>query len=186
MCLLYSICIGCIDLTGNNSFIVICFLHPCSYYTAIHTELWRNCMHPTRCWIPHLINCSVSLEKTRDTLGRIVKKGIVHYREDLDLQNLMDYIQKEVLWSIPLWPYLLCDLTVIITADLLSMPHLWTMKSHIITVTTGICWLCLLSSPPWMARFNMQSLYFEAQTMWSIFPLAKVSSVLLLGVFFPT
>ncbi|XP_051917757.1 tetraspanin-33b isoform X1 [Hippocampus zosterae] len=34
-------------------------------------------------------------EQTRDTLGRFVKKGIVHYREDLDLQNLMDYIQKE-------------------------------------------------------------------------------------------
>ncbi|XP_061678899.1 tetraspanin-33b [Syngnathoides biaculeatus] len=34
-------------------------------------------------------------DQTRDTLGRFVKKGIVHYRDDLDLQNLMDYIQKE-------------------------------------------------------------------------------------------
>ncbi len=25
-----------------------------------------------------------------------MKKAIVHYRDDLDLQNLMDYIQKEV------------------------------------------------------------------------------------------
>lgn len=30
-----------------------------------------------------------------------MKKAVVHYRDDLDLQNLMDHIQKEVLWSIP-------------------------------------------------------------------------------------
>lgn len=36
------------------------------------------------------------LLQTRDTLGKFVKKAIVHYRDDLDLQNLMDYIQKEV------------------------------------------------------------------------------------------
>ncbi|XP_048862547.1 tetraspanin-33b isoform X2 [Brienomyrus brachyistius] len=34
-------------------------------------------------------------DQTRDTLGTFVKKAIVHYRDDLDLQNLMDYIQKE-------------------------------------------------------------------------------------------
>ncbi|XP_035499087.2 tetraspanin-33b isoform X4 [Scophthalmus maximus] len=34
-------------------------------------------------------------DQTRDALGKFVKKAIVHYREDLDLQNLMDYIQKE-------------------------------------------------------------------------------------------
>ncbi|XP_068070916.1 tetraspanin-33b isoform X2 [Danio rerio] len=34
-------------------------------------------------------------EQTRDALGEFVKKAIVHYRDDLDLQNLMDYIQKE-------------------------------------------------------------------------------------------
>ncbi|KAK5601481.1 hypothetical protein CRENBAI_025680 [Crenichthys baileyi] len=34
-------------------------------------------------------------EETRDALGKFVKKAIVHYRDDLDLQNLMDYIQKE-------------------------------------------------------------------------------------------
>ncbi|XP_028264352.1 tetraspanin-33b isoform X3 [Parambassis ranga] len=34
-------------------------------------------------------------EQTRDALGKFVKKAIVHYRDDLDLQNLMDYIQKE-------------------------------------------------------------------------------------------
>ncbi|XP_032435984.1 tetraspanin-33b isoform X1 [Xiphophorus hellerii] len=33
--------------------------------------------------------------QTRDALGKFVKKAIVHYRDDLDLQNLMDYIQKE-------------------------------------------------------------------------------------------
>ncbi|XP_077938171.1 tetraspanin-33b isoform X2 [Gasterosteus aculeatus] len=40
-------------------------------------------------------------EQTRDALGKFVKKAVVHYRDDLDLQNLMDHIQKEVLWSIP-------------------------------------------------------------------------------------
>ncbi|XP_034032970.1 tetraspanin-33b [Thalassophryne amazonica] len=34
-------------------------------------------------------------EQTRDTLGTFMKKAIKHYRDDLDLQNLMDYIQKE-------------------------------------------------------------------------------------------
>lgn len=38
--------------------------------------------------------CSPS--QTRDALGKFVKKAIVHYRDDLDLQNLMDSIQKEV------------------------------------------------------------------------------------------
>ena len=37
------------------------------------------------------------LPKTRHAVGKFVKKAIVHYRDDLDLQNLMDYIQKEVL-----------------------------------------------------------------------------------------
>uniref|UniRef100_A0A4W6E337 Tetraspanin n=1 Tax=Lates calcarifer TaxID=8187 RepID=A0A4W6E337_LATCA len=41
-----------------------------------------------------LAQCSVS-DLTRDALGKFVKKAIVHYRDDLDLQNLMDYIQKE-------------------------------------------------------------------------------------------
>ncbi|TNN49568.1 Tetraspanin-33 [Liparis tanakae] len=35
------------------------------------------------------------LKTTRGALGKFVKKAIVHYRDDLDLQNLMDYIQKE-------------------------------------------------------------------------------------------
>ena len=39
--------------------------------------------------------CALHLQ-TRDALGKFVKKAIVHYRDDLDLQNLMDYIQKEV------------------------------------------------------------------------------------------
>uniref|UniRef100_A0A673WVG9 Tetraspanin n=1 Tax=Salmo trutta TaxID=8032 RepID=A0A673WVG9_SALTR len=30
-----------------------------------------------------------------DALGKFVNKAIVHYRDDLDLQNLMDYIQRE-------------------------------------------------------------------------------------------
>ncbi|XP_034079278.1 tetraspanin-33b isoform X2 [Gymnodraco acuticeps] len=34
-------------------------------------------------------------DQTRGALGKFVKKAIVHYRDDLDLQNLMDYIQKE-------------------------------------------------------------------------------------------
>ncbi|XP_046720969.1 tetraspanin-33b [Silurus meridionalis] len=34
-------------------------------------------------------------DQTRDALGRFVKKAIVHYRDDLDIQNLMDYIQQE-------------------------------------------------------------------------------------------
>uniref|UniRef100_W5LK04 Tetraspanin n=1 Tax=Astyanax mexicanus TaxID=7994 RepID=W5LK04_ASTMX len=34
-------------------------------------------------------------DQTRDALGRFVRKAIVHYRDNLDLQNLMDYIQKE-------------------------------------------------------------------------------------------
>ncbi|TRY53885.1 hypothetical protein DNTS_035632, partial [Danionella cerebrum] len=34
-------------------------------------------------------------EQTRAALGEFVKKAIVHYRDDLDLQNLMDYIQEE-------------------------------------------------------------------------------------------
>lgn len=38
----------------------------------------------------------VSCSQTRDAMGKFVKKAIVHYRDDLDLQNLMDYIQKEV------------------------------------------------------------------------------------------
>lgn len=38
----------------------------------------------------------VSCSQTRDALGKFVKKSIVDYRDDLDLQNLMDYIQKEV------------------------------------------------------------------------------------------
>lgn len=46
--------------------------------------------------------CSLSVSQTRDALGKFVKKAIVHYRDDLDLQNLMDYIQQEVLWTIPL------------------------------------------------------------------------------------
>lgn len=37
-----------------------------------------------------------SLPQTRDALGKFVRRAIVHYRDDLDLQNLMDYIQKEV------------------------------------------------------------------------------------------
>ncbi|KAI3371574.1 hypothetical protein L3Q82_024138, partial [Scortum barcoo] len=41
-------------------------------------------------------------DQTRDALGKFVKKAIVHYRDDLDLQNLMDYIQKEVPWPLPL------------------------------------------------------------------------------------
>ncbi|XP_021457435.1 tetraspanin-33b isoform X4 [Oncorhynchus mykiss] len=35
-------------------------------------------------------------DQTRDALGKFVNKAIVHYRDDLDLQNLMDYIQREV------------------------------------------------------------------------------------------
>uniref|UniRef100_A0A3Q3KPE0 Tetraspanin n=1 Tax=Monopterus albus TaxID=43700 RepID=A0A3Q3KPE0_MONAL len=35
-------------------------------------------------------------QQTRGALGKFVKKAIVHYRDDLDLQNLMDYIQKEI------------------------------------------------------------------------------------------
>uniref|UniRef100_A0A4W5QFP2 Tetraspanin n=1 Tax=Hucho hucho TaxID=62062 RepID=A0A4W5QFP2_9TELE len=35
------------------------------------------------------------LKTTRDALGKFVNKAIVHYRDDLDLQNLMDYIQRE-------------------------------------------------------------------------------------------
>lgn len=38
----------------------------------------------------------VSCSQTREALGKFVKKAIVHYRDDPDLQNLMDYIQKEV------------------------------------------------------------------------------------------
>lgn len=38
-----------------------------------------------------------SLSQARGAVGKFVKKAIVHYRDDLDLQNLMDYIQKEVL-----------------------------------------------------------------------------------------
>ncbi|KAK1169189.1 tetraspanin-33-like [Acipenser oxyrinchus oxyrinchus] len=34
-------------------------------------------------------------DKTRGTLGKFVKKAIIHYRDDIDLQNLIDYIQKE-------------------------------------------------------------------------------------------
>ncbi|XP_067246186.1 tetraspanin-33b [Chanodichthys erythropterus] len=34
-------------------------------------------------------------DQTREALGKFVKKAIVHYRDDQDLQNLMDYIQKE-------------------------------------------------------------------------------------------
>ncbi|CAL8323537.1 tetraspanin-33b [Gadus morhua] len=34
-------------------------------------------------------------DQTRHAVGKFVKKAIVHYRDDLDLQNLMDYIQKE-------------------------------------------------------------------------------------------
>ncbi|MBN3304532.1 TSN33 protein, partial [Amia calva] len=34
-------------------------------------------------------------DQARDALGKFVKKAIKHYREDLDLQNLIDYIQKE-------------------------------------------------------------------------------------------
>ncbi|XP_057692836.1 tetraspanin-33b isoform X2 [Corythoichthys intestinalis] len=34
-------------------------------------------------------------EQTHDNLGRFVKKGIKHYKDDLDLQNMMDSIQKE-------------------------------------------------------------------------------------------
>ncbi|XP_051580567.1 tetraspanin-33b isoform X3 [Myxocyprinus asiaticus] len=34
-------------------------------------------------------------DQTRDALGKFVKKAIVHYRDDLDLQNLMDYIQQQ-------------------------------------------------------------------------------------------
>ncbi|XP_056272223.1 tetraspanin-33b [Pseudoliparis swirei] len=34
-------------------------------------------------------------DQTRGALGKFVKKAIVHYRDDLDLQNLMDYNQKE-------------------------------------------------------------------------------------------
>uniref|UniRef100_W5NJK5 Tetraspanin n=1 Tax=Lepisosteus oculatus TaxID=7918 RepID=W5NJK5_LEPOC len=33
--------------------------------------------------------------QARDALGKFVKKAIVHYRDDIDLQNLVDYIQKE-------------------------------------------------------------------------------------------
>ncbi|RXN01810.1 Tetraspanin-9 [Acipenser ruthenus] len=36
------------------------------------------------------------LKATRGTLGKFVKKAIIHYRDDIDLQNLIDYIQKEV------------------------------------------------------------------------------------------
>ncbi|MGH0149183.1 UNVERIFIED_CONTAM: hypothetical protein FKN15_032703 [Acipenser sinensis] len=35
------------------------------------------------------------LKATRGTLGKFVKKAIIHYRDDIDLQNLIDYIQKE-------------------------------------------------------------------------------------------
>ncbi|XP_060779681.1 tetraspanin-33b [Neoarius graeffei] len=34
-------------------------------------------------------------EQTQDALGEFVKKAIVHYHDDLDLQNVMDYIQQE-------------------------------------------------------------------------------------------
>ncbi|XP_028813419.1 tetraspanin-33b [Denticeps clupeoides] len=34
-------------------------------------------------------------DQTRSALGKFVENAIVHYRDDLDLQNLMDYIQKE-------------------------------------------------------------------------------------------
>ncbi|KAF4091705.1 hypothetical protein AMELA_G00039840 [Ameiurus melas] len=34
-------------------------------------------------------------EQTRDAMGKFVKKAIVHYRDDLDLQNLLDYVQQE-------------------------------------------------------------------------------------------
>ncbi|XP_020311508.1 tetraspanin-33-like [Oncorhynchus kisutch] len=35
-------------------------------------------------------------DQVRDALERFVKKSIVYYRDDLDLQNLMDYIQREI------------------------------------------------------------------------------------------
>ncbi|XP_052008910.1 tetraspanin-33b isoform X2 [Xyrauchen texanus] len=34
-------------------------------------------------------------DQTSDALGKFMKKAIVHYRDDLDLQNLMDYIQQQ-------------------------------------------------------------------------------------------
>ncbi|KAG2460247.1 MICA3 monooxygenase, partial [Polypterus senegalus] len=34
-------------------------------------------------------------EQIPGTFGKFVKKAIVHYRDDIDLQNLIDYIQKE-------------------------------------------------------------------------------------------
>uniref|UniRef100_A0A8C7XVQ9 Tetraspanin-33 n=1 Tax=Oryzias sinensis TaxID=183150 RepID=A0A8C7XVQ9_9TELE len=38
---------------------------------------------------------SLMLPQTRSALEKFARKAIVHYRDDLDLQNLMDYIQKE-------------------------------------------------------------------------------------------
>ncbi|KAM8861657.1 tetraspanin-33b [Synchiropus picturatus] len=34
-------------------------------------------------------------DQAQETLGKFMKKAVVHYRDDLDLQNLMDYMQKE-------------------------------------------------------------------------------------------
>nr|XP_023838929.1 tetraspanin-33-like [Salvelinus alpinus] len=35
-------------------------------------------------------------DQVRDALEKFLKKYIVYYRDDLDLQNLMDYIQREI------------------------------------------------------------------------------------------
>lgn len=57
-------------------------------------------------------------------MGKFVKKAIVHYRDDLDLQNLMDYIQKEVLSlaisTEPEWLLLSVEVFKLITDSLLD------------------------------------------------------------------
>ncbi|XP_032881786.1 tetraspanin-33-like isoform X2 [Amblyraja radiata] len=35
------------------------------------------------------------LQVAEDTVSKFIKKAIVHYRDDIDLQNLIDYIQRE-------------------------------------------------------------------------------------------
>ena len=65
-------------------------------------------------------------------MGKFVKKAIVHYRDDLDLQNLMDYIQKEVVWPIPLRVAVLVSVAIHITRvfKLITDSGLLTKSEH--------------------------------------------------------
>uniref|UniRef100_A0A3Q3X3B5 Uncharacterized protein n=1 Tax=Mola mola TaxID=94237 RepID=A0A3Q3X3B5_MOLML len=86
--------------------VVMFFITFCGCIGALreNTRLLKTVITDTLLIRWQCIQLANGAHQERVLLGGNTAKAIVHYRDDLDLQNLMDYIQKEVLWPAPLNP----------------------------------------------------------------------------------